>query len=110
MKPVVFLGDSLEQIRAFPARPRRDAGFPLDRVQRGFDPDDWKPMATVGPGACEIRVRDEAGAFRVIYVAKFQRAVYVLHAFQKKAQKTSREYLATARRRYNEAREIDAKE
>ena len=67
-------------------------------------------MSTVGPGACEIRVRDETGAFRVIYVAKFGNAVYVLHAFQKKARKTSRADLKLARRRYVEAREIVEKE
>ncbi len=110
MRPVRFMGTAKYDLSVFPAKVRLRAGHELFMVQVGHDPDDWKPMATVGPGACEIRVRDEAGAFRVIYVAKFQRAVYVLHAFQKKAQKTSREYLATARRRYNEAREIDAKE
>ena len=104
------MGTAKYDLSVFPEKVRLRAAHEQFMVQVGRDPDDWKPMATVGPGACEIRVRDEAGAFRVIYVAKFQRAVYVLHAFQKKAQKTSREYLATARRRYNEAREIDAKE
>ena len=73
-------------------------------VQVGRDPDDWKPMSAVGRGACEIRVRDEAGAFRVIYVAGFEDAVYVLHAFQKKARKTSRADLELARERYRTAR------
>lgn len=73
-------------------------------VQVGRNPDDWKPMPTVGSGACEIRVRDEAGAFRVIYVAKFENAVYVLHSFQKKARKSSRADLALARERYRTAR------
>ncbi len=100
MKPVVFLGDSLEQIRAFPARPRRDAGFPLDRVQRGFDPDDWKPMAVVGSGVREIRVRDTTGAYRVIYVATFANAIYVLHAFRKKTQRTSLRDITLARLRF----------
>ena len=100
MKPVVFLGDSLDGLRAFPERARREAGFQLDRVQRGLDPDDWKPMQTIGPGVREIRVRDAAGAFRVIYVAKFEHVVYVLHAFQKKARKTSRADIELARRRY----------
>jgi phage-related protein len=84
MKPVVFLGDSVARLRAFPDGPRRDAGFQLDRVQRGMDPDDWKPMKSIGPGVREIRVRDAAGAFRVIYVATFAEAVYVFHAFQKR--------------------------
>ena len=75
-------------------------------VQVGRDPDDWKPMSVVGPGAREIRVRDEAGAFRVIYVARFEDAVYVLHAFQKKTQKTSRADLELAKARYRIAREL----
>src|SRR5262245_37626414 len=64
MKPVEFLGDSLDQIRAFPEGARHDAGFQLERVQRGLDPDDWKPIKSIGPGVREIRVRDAAGAFR----------------------------------------------
>ncbi|HZP75283.1 MAG TPA: type II toxin-antitoxin system RelE/ParE family toxin [Pseudolabrys sp.] len=96
MKPVVFLGDSLERLREFPERPRRDAGFQLDRVQRGLDPDDWKPMSTIGASVSEIRVRDASGAYRVIYVATLAEAVYVLHAFQKKTQKTSARDLTLA--------------
>src|ERR1700724_3173411 len=69
MKPVVFLGDSVARLRAFPDGPRRDAGFQLDRVQRGLDPDNWKAMKNIGPGVREIRVRDASGAFRVVYVA-----------------------------------------
>lgn len=102
MKPVVFLGDSLDRLRAFPERPRRDAGFQLDRVQRGLDPDDWKPMATIGPGVREIRARDASGAYRVVYVATFAEAVYVLHAFRKKTQRTSARDLALARARLRE--------
>jgi phage-related protein len=104
MKPVVFLGDSLEGLRAFPDRPRRDAGFQLDRVQRGLEPDDWKPMPTIGSGVREIRVRDASGAFRVIYVASFVEAVFVLHVFQKKTQKTSRRDVALAQARFKELR------
>jgi phage-related protein len=88
VKPLVFLGDSLARIRAFPEGARRDAGYQLERVQRGLDPDDWKPMKTVGAGTREIRVRDASGAYRVIYIATFRDAVYVLHAFVKKAQRT----------------------
>ena len=96
MKPVVFLGDSLDRLRDFPERPRRDAGFQLERVQRGHEPDDWKPMTSVGPGVREIRVRDATGAFRIIYVASFAEAVFVLHAFQKKTQQTSMRDIALA--------------
>lgn len=89
MKPIVFLGDSLDRIREFPERARRQAGVELRQVQHGLDPSDWKPMRSIGQGAREIRVRDEAGAFRVLYVANLADAVYVLHAFQKKARATS---------------------
>ena len=102
MKPVVFLGDSVAQLRAFPDGPRRNAGFQLDRVQRGLDPDNWKPMQSIGPGVGEIRVRDAAGAFRVIYIAAFAEAVYVLHAFQKKTPRTSARDVALATSRYRE--------
>jgi phage-related protein len=110
MKPVRFIGSAKGDLTAFPKSARIRAGHELFMVQVGRDPDDWKPMSTVGPGACEIRVRDEAGAFRVIYVAKFGDAIYVLHAFQKKTQKTSRADLKLARRRYGEAREMAEKE
>src|SRR3954466_2167788 len=99
MKPVVFLGDSLRDLRAFPERARRDAGFQLDRVQHGLDPEDWKPMQTVGPGVREIRVRDATGAFRVIYIAALAEAVYVLHAFAKKTQRTAQRDLMLAQLR-----------
>ena len=96
MKAVVFLGDSLERIREFPERPRRQAGFELRRVQLGLDPADWKPMTNIGPGVREIRVRDASGAFRVVYIANVADAVYVLHAFQKKTQATARRELELA--------------
>jgi len=102
MKPVVFLGDSLGRLRAFPDGPRRAAGFQLDRVQRGFDPDNWKPMKSIGPSVREIRVRDATGAFRVIYVSTFAEAVYVLHVFQKRTSRTSVRDIALAEMRFKE--------
>ena len=89
MKPIVFLGDSREQLRDFPESARKEAGVQLHKVQLGLDPSDWKPMPTVGQGVREIRISDEAGIFRVLYVAKLEDAVYVLHAFQKKTQQTA---------------------
>jgi phage-related protein len=74
----------------------------LERVQRGLDPDDWKPMQTIGAGVREIRVRDVTGAFRVVYVATFVEAVYVLHAFAKKTQRTSPRDVALARSRFKD--------
>ena len=99
-KPVEFLGSALDDLRAFPLAARREAGHQLDQVQNGQEPDDWKPMNTVGPGVKEIRIRDAVGAFRVIYVAKFTDAVYVLHCFQKKTEKTSKSDLDLAAKRY----------
>jgi phage-related protein len=101
-KPAIFLGSSLSDLRRFPENVRHDAGFQLDKVQRGLVPDDWKPMARIGPGVCEIRIREERGAWRVIYVARLVEAVYVLHAFQKKTQQTSQRDLEMARARYRD--------
>ena len=84
----MFLGDSLAQLRGFPDDARSQAGHQLNEVQNGNDPDDWKPMKTIGPGVREIRVREASGAYRVIYLATLPDAVLVLHAFQKKAQQT----------------------
>jgi phage-related protein len=106
MKHVRFMGSAKDDLSAFPKPARIRAGHELFMVQVGRDPDDWKPMTTVGPGACEIRVRDQAGAFRVIYVARFEDAVYVLHAFQKKSRKTSQADVRLARQRYSDARDL----
>jgi phage-related protein len=101
-KLVEFRGSALDDLRAFPQSARREAGYQLDQVQRGREPDDWKSINTVGPGVREIRIRDIEGAFRVIYVAKFEDAVYVLHCFQKKSQKTRKADLELAGQRYRE--------
>ncbi|APR03281.1 type II toxin-antitoxin system RelE/ParE family toxin [Thauera chlorobenzoica] len=101
-KPVKFLESSLDDLRAFPLAVRREAGHQIDQVQRGREPDDWKPMSTVGQGVREIRIRDASGAFRIIYVAKFTDAVYVLHCFQKKTEKTSKADVDLAAKRYRD--------
>jgi phage-related protein len=101
-KPIEFIGSSLDDLRAFPTIARQQAGYQLGEVQNGRMPDDFKPMPTIGQGCYEIRVRDDTGAYRVIYVAKFAEAVYVLHCFQKKTQKTSRPDLELADKRYRE--------
>ncbi len=102
MKPIVFMGSALDDLRAFPTEARRAAGHQLDRVQRGYEPIDWKPMRTIGPGVQEIRIKTVAGAHRVVYVAKFADAVYVLHCFEKRGQATSRPDLEMATRRYGD--------
>ncbi len=98
----MFIGSALDDLRDFPISVRREAGYQLDQVQRNLDPDDWKPMPIIGQGVREIRIRDEAGAFRIIYVAKIASAVYVLHCFQKKTQKTSRLDINLAEKRYRD--------
>lgn len=98
-KPIEFLGSSLGELRSFPEDARREAGYQLDQVQQGHDPDDWKPMQSIGAGVREIRVREASGAFRVIYIAKFEDAIFVLHCFQKKTQKTSQSDIALATQR-----------
>jgi phage-related protein len=99
MRPVRFLGDSLKCLRDFPESARHDAGYQLDKVQRGDQPDDFKAMPLIGKGVEEIRVSDSSGAYRVIYLARRAEAVYVLHAFHKKTQATSRKDLEIAKGR-----------
>ena len=99
MKPIIWLGDSRLCLREFPADAMRVAGHELALVQAGREPSSWKPMPTVGLGVNELRVRT-GDAFRVVYVAKFGEAIYVLHAFQKKSHKTARSDIDVARRRY----------
>ncbi len=97
-KPLVWLGDSRETVRDFPAGARQTAGFQLWRVQRGLEQNDWKPMPSVGLGVQEIRVRTGA-EHRVFSIAKFAEAVYVLHAFEKRTRRTPRDDVDLARHR-----------
>ena len=101
MKIIRFVGASLSDLRDFPKAARQRAGYQLHRAQNGLEPDDWKPMRTVGPGVREIRIT-AGGAFRVIYLAAIGDAVYVLHAFEKKSRKTAKADMAVARRRYKD--------
>jgi phage-related protein len=102
MRPVRFLGDSLKCLRDFPDDARQDAGYQLNQVQRGLQPDDFKPLPSVGTGVEEIRIAEDSGAYRVIYVARRAEAVYVLHAFQKKSQATPKKDIDLAKRRFAE--------
>ena len=101
MRSLIFAGSSLDDLRNFPDEARRAAGFELRAIQNGLDPSDWKPMQTIGKGVREIRIH-VLGEWRVIYVARFKEAVYVLHAFQKKSRKTSRQDIELARQRYGQ--------
>lgn len=99
-KSLHFMGSSHSDLKSFPDEARRDAGFNLDFVQRGLSPENWKAMKTVGAGVNEIRVRDATGAYRVIYLATRPEAVYVLHCFQKKTEKTSQHDIDLAKTRF----------
>lgn len=102
MKSIQFCGRSLDDLREFPSSAKQEAGYQLDKVQHGLTPDDIKPMSSIGAGVAEIRIWDEAGTFRVVFVAKFEDAVYVLHCFQKKTQQTSQKDLDLATKRYKD--------
>ena len=101
MKPLNFVGSSLDDLRNFPDEARRAAGFELRAVQNGLEPSDWKPMQVIGPGVKEIRIQ-VLGEWRVIYVAKLRNVVYVLHAFQKKTRRTSHHDIDLAHQRYRQ--------
>ncbi len=100
-KEIRWVGSAYEDLLDFPDGARRDAGFQLSKVQSGQEPDHWKPFDQAGSGTREIRIRDSSDIFRVMYIAKFEEAVYVLHCFQKKTQSTSQrdKDIATARYR-----------
>ena len=108
-KEIRWIGSSYDDLLAFPREARRTAGFQLGRVQAGLDPEDWKPFDDVGAGTKEIRIRDTGGIYRVMYVAKFEEAVYVLHCFQKKTRRTRKQDIVIAAARYRavtEARKV----
>lgn len=98
LKPLICLGSSRDALRDFPDDARTRTGFELYRLQQGLEPRDWKPMPSVGPGVTEVRIR-LGREFRVLYVAKLAEAIYVLHAFEKKSQKTAQRELAIATQR-----------
>jgi phage-related protein len=100
MKSVTWMGGSRDDLLAFPPDARRNAGYQLERVQRGEEPFDWKPMSSIGAGVKEIRIRDGSGEFRMVYLASRPEGIYVLHCFQKKTGKTARQDAQLARSRF----------
>jgi len=98
-KPLIWLGNSRDRVRSFPPAARQRSGFELRVIQKGRDPSDWKPMADVGLGVRELRIHT-GDEFRVLYVAKFTEAVYVLHAFEKKTQRTDRDDIGLEQSRF----------
>lgn len=103
-KQVKFWGSSREDVTAFPNNAKRIAGNELFLVQQGLDPTDWKPVSTVGQGVYEIRIRDEESSsiFRIMYVAKFEDAIHVLHCFQKQTRTTAQTDIDLAKSRYSQ--------
>lgn len=100
MKDVLWVGSSKADWSALPESVQAEAGYQLDKVQRGLEPSDWKPMPSIAAGVCELRIRDATGAFRAIYLATRPEGVYVLHVFQKKTRKTSQRDLRIAQDRF----------
>lgn len=100
IKEIRWVGSTYNDLLEFPVDPRREAGFQLGKVQAGLEPDDWKPFDDVGSGTREIRIKDSQGIFRVMYVAKFEEAIYVLHCFQKKTEATAKREKDIAATRY----------
>ena len=99
-KEIRWVGSTYDDLLAFPDDVRRTAGFQLSKVQAGLEPEDWRPFDQVGTGTREIRIRESNGIYRVMYVAKFEEAIYVLHCFQKKTQATSKYDKDIAQARY----------
>ena len=102
MKTIRFVGDSKATVRSFPETAKWKVGGQLFLLQTGHDPDDWKPMPSIGAGVREIRVRDISGAYRVIYVANIGDTIVVLSAFIKKSQATPQREIDLARKRFKE--------
>jgi phage-related protein len=98
-RPLVWLGSSLTDLRAFPVDARRAAGYQLRRIQLSLMPSDWKAVPSIGTGVYEMRIHADV-EHRVFYVARFNEAIYVLHAFEKKTRQTRSADIEIARRRY----------
>ena len=103
LKPIIWMGSSFKDLHKFPVAARKDAGYQLHKIQAGLEATDWKSMPEIGSGVAEIRLRDSAGAYRVFYLARFMEAVYVLHCFNKKTQRTELTDKMLARARYRDA-------
>jgi phage-related protein len=101
LKPLKWLGSSRDALRRFPSDARQRAGYELHRVQSGRQPSDWKPMPSIGPGVKELRIHTEL-EHRVFYIARYEEAVYVLHACDQKSRKTAKNDLELAKSRLRE--------
>jgi len=100
-KSIYWIGSSYNDLLEFPVDAKQEAGYQLHRIQNGLEPENWKPFSSVGAGVKEIRISDDGKAYRVMYVAKFKDKIYVLHAFNKKSQKTSSNDVKITKTRFN---------
>ena len=105
MKKIIWLGNTHQTIKGYVDNLKQEIGYNLDRVQKGEEPYDWKPMSSIGHGVKEIRIHEE-NEYRVLYVAKFEESIYVLHAFVKKTQQTLKRDIGLAKQRYAEMLEM----
>ena len=102
MKDIIFLGDSAKQIAKFPEPAKQLTLLELKAAQQGIEPLHWRPMPVIGSGVIELKIRSKSSQFRVLYVAKFKDAIYVLHGFQKKTQKTAKRDIDLGKKRYKQ--------
>jgi phage-related protein len=101
MKQIIWLGKTHERVKSYSNSVKQEIGYNLEKIQRGLEPSDWKPMLSVGHGVKEIRIHQE-NEYRVLYVAKFAGSIYVLHAFVKKSQQTQKRDIDLTKQRYLE--------
>jgi phage-related protein len=100
-KPIQWIGTSKNDLKIFPEDARRKAGLELRLIQQGKQAIDFKPIPSIGKGAEEIRIWT-GDTYRVFYVARFPEAIYILHAFGKKTQKTSKKDIELGQKRYQQ--------
>ena len=108
MKQLLWIGSSYKTVCAWSKGVKQAAGYQLHLIQQGMEPDDWKPMQSVGAGVREVRIHVE-GEHRIVYVAKFDEGVYILHTFAKKTQKTPKKDIEIAKARFQEVMQARTK-
>lgn len=105
MKKITWLGHTHQTVKGYSDIVKQEIGYNLDKVQRGLEPHDWKPIPLVGQGVKEIRIHQE-NEYRVLYIAKFEESIYILHAFVKKTEQTLKKDIGLAKQRYVEMLEM----
>ena len=96
-------GDSLSVLREWPKPIREDVGVALDEMQEGRHATlPVRPMPSIAGGVFELKDSDKSKWYRVIYLARREDVIYVLHCFTKDSAKTEKNDLATAKARWKE--------